>query len=277
MHARLIRFQAAPERIDAATRHTAEVLSPMLHEIEGFRGFLSLGDRSSGAALALTFWDSEETMHASVKALSQPRKDALDDAGVQAEPTIEPTRCSCGPDQLELSNPSWRRATRHSESGLPLAANLRTRRRVAADHRVLQRELIDARRELGPAADGKRAVDQKAVRSGRRRPGKREQAANGDDGDTEHVKPSCAWVSREATHAARPRLAAYEAAWRRPGVPDRARLPWPARCASGRTPGAREGHRQQSRVMKRRGPNRLMTAGAGGNPFPPVAPAPANH
>ena len=28
-------------------------------------------------------------MHASVQALSQPRKDALDDAGVQAEPTIE--------------------------------------------------------------------------------------------------------------------------------------------------------------------------------------------
>ena len=89
MHARLIRFQADPERIDASTRHTEEVLLPMLREIEGFRGFLSLGDRSSGIGLALSFWDSEQTMHASVKALSQPRKDALDDAGVQAEPTIE--------------------------------------------------------------------------------------------------------------------------------------------------------------------------------------------
>ena len=89
MHARLIRFQADPERIDASTRHTEEVLLPMLREIEGFRGFLSLGDRSSGTGLALSFWDSEETMHASVEALSRPRKDALDDAGVQSEPTIE--------------------------------------------------------------------------------------------------------------------------------------------------------------------------------------------
>ncbi len=89
MHARLTRFQADPERIDASTRHTEEVLLPMLRKMEGFRGFVSLGDRSSGAGLALSFWDSEETMHASAEALSQPRKDALDDAGAQSEPSIE--------------------------------------------------------------------------------------------------------------------------------------------------------------------------------------------
>jgi heme-degrading monooxygenase HmoA len=89
VHARFIRFQADPDRIDAATRHSEEVLLPLLRDTDGFRGFVSFGDRSTGAGIALSYWESEEAMRASEETLSQARKDALDDAGAQSQPTIE--------------------------------------------------------------------------------------------------------------------------------------------------------------------------------------------
>ena len=82
MHARHIRFQADPDRIDASTRHTEEVLLPLLRDMDGFRGFVSFGDRSTGAGVAISYWESEE-------AVTRARKDALDDAGAQSAPTIE--------------------------------------------------------------------------------------------------------------------------------------------------------------------------------------------
>jgi len=54
MHARHIRFQADPDRIDASTRHTEEVLLPLLRDMDGFRGFVSFGDRSTGAGVAIS-------------------------------------------------------------------------------------------------------------------------------------------------------------------------------------------------------------------------------
>ena len=65
MHARHIRFQADPDRIDASTRHTEEVLLPLLRDMDGFRGFVSFGDRSTGAGVAISYWESEEAMRAS--------------------------------------------------------------------------------------------------------------------------------------------------------------------------------------------------------------------
>jgi len=89
VHARLIRFQADPDRIDAATRHTEEVLLPLMRDTEGFRGFVSFGDRTTGAGIALSYWETEDAMNASKETLSQARKEALDDAGAQSAPTIE--------------------------------------------------------------------------------------------------------------------------------------------------------------------------------------------
>ena len=89
MHARLIRFQADPDLIDASTRHTEEVLLPLLRDMDGFRGFVSIGDRSTGAGVAISYWESEEAMRASEEAVTRARKDALDDAGAQSAPTIE--------------------------------------------------------------------------------------------------------------------------------------------------------------------------------------------
>ena len=57
--------------------------------MDGFRGFVSFGDRSTGAGVASSYWESEEAMRASEEAVTQARKGALDDAGAQSAPTIE--------------------------------------------------------------------------------------------------------------------------------------------------------------------------------------------
>ena len=78
MHARLTRFEGAPDRIDDAVRQTEEVFVPRLREIEGFGGIVSLADRSTGTVVAITYWESEEAMRASHEKVTEVRKDAAD-------------------------------------------------------------------------------------------------------------------------------------------------------------------------------------------------------
>ena len=89
MHARLTRFDGAPDRIDDAVRQTDDDWLPKLREIDGFRGITSLADRSTGTIVAITFWESEDAMRASDQKVTSVRKDVADAVAVRSQPTLE--------------------------------------------------------------------------------------------------------------------------------------------------------------------------------------------
>src|SRR5215208_8138085 len=64
MHARVSTIEGTPDRMDDATRHLQEQSLPELRQMDGFKGFVALGDRQSGKVLGVAFWESEEALRA---------------------------------------------------------------------------------------------------------------------------------------------------------------------------------------------------------------------
>jgi heme-degrading monooxygenase HmoA len=78
-----------PQRIDDALRQLEEQDIPGFREIDGFRGFTVLSDRSSGKVVATSYWDSEEQMRASEDAVKEARQRAADTGGASSEAQVE--------------------------------------------------------------------------------------------------------------------------------------------------------------------------------------------
>ena len=89
MHARLNTLQMDPGRIDDVMRQLEEQDIPRFKEIDGFRGFTVLADRSSGKVVATSYWESEEQMRASEDAVKDARQRAADTGGASDEPQVE--------------------------------------------------------------------------------------------------------------------------------------------------------------------------------------------
>ncbi len=89
MHARVTRIEASPDRLDEMTRQFEERTVPVLEGLEGYKGYVLLGDRGNGAAMAVTYWESEEAMRASEEAVAQERERAAETAEATAGPTVE--------------------------------------------------------------------------------------------------------------------------------------------------------------------------------------------
>jgi heme-degrading monooxygenase HmoA len=81
MHARVTTIQGAPDKMDDAERHIQEQTLPQLQKMEGFQGFVALGDRQSGKILGVAFWESEEALRATEGAVSSVRSGAAGAAG----------------------------------------------------------------------------------------------------------------------------------------------------------------------------------------------------
>lgn len=81
MYARLTTIEGLPDKMDDATRHVQEQTLPQLQKMEGFRGFVALGDRNSGKLLGVAFWENEEALRATEQAVSGVRSGAADAAG----------------------------------------------------------------------------------------------------------------------------------------------------------------------------------------------------
>ena len=81
MYARVNTIEGSPDRIDDATRHIQEQTMPQLRQMEGFEGFVALGDRQSGKVIGVAFWESEEALRATEEALSSVRSGAAEAAG----------------------------------------------------------------------------------------------------------------------------------------------------------------------------------------------------
>lgn len=81
MHARVTTLEGSPERFDEGTRHVRERVLPQLKQMDGFKGFIALGDRQSGKLLGVALWDSEEALRATEEAVSRVRSGAAEATG----------------------------------------------------------------------------------------------------------------------------------------------------------------------------------------------------
>ena len=81
MHARLTTIEGVPDKMDDATRHVRENTLSQLQQMDGFRGFVALGDRQSGKLLGLAFWEDEEALRATEGAASSVRSGVAEAAG----------------------------------------------------------------------------------------------------------------------------------------------------------------------------------------------------
>ena len=80
MHARVSTIQGAPGKVDDVARQAQEQTLPQLQKLEGFKGFVVLGDRQGGKMLGVSFWESEEALRASDEAASSVRSAAAETA-----------------------------------------------------------------------------------------------------------------------------------------------------------------------------------------------------
>jgi hypothetical protein len=62
MYARVTTLESAPDRFDDTVRFAQEQVIPQLQQIDGFKGFITLGDRQSGKVQGVAFWESEEAL-----------------------------------------------------------------------------------------------------------------------------------------------------------------------------------------------------------------------
>ena len=78
MHARLTTIEVPQDRMDDAPGVIQEQVLPQLQQMDGFKGFVALGDRNSGKLLGVAFWESEEALRATEEAVSSVRSGAAE-------------------------------------------------------------------------------------------------------------------------------------------------------------------------------------------------------
>jgi heme-degrading monooxygenase HmoA len=76
MYARVSTIEGSPDKVDDVTRQTQEQTLPQLRQMDGFEGFVALGDRQSGKMLGVSFWESEEALRATEGSVSNVRSGA---------------------------------------------------------------------------------------------------------------------------------------------------------------------------------------------------------
>jgi len=83
MWVRMSTFQGSAgqsdDEIERQLRTLSENIIPTARQMDGYKGVLSLGDRSTGKSISLTFWESQEAMRASEEAADKLRQQAADD------------------------------------------------------------------------------------------------------------------------------------------------------------------------------------------------------
>ncbi len=81
MHARLTTIEGSPDRMDEAARHVQEQTLSQLRQMDGFKGFIALGDRNSGRLVGVAFWEDEEALRATEGAVSGVRSGTAESVG----------------------------------------------------------------------------------------------------------------------------------------------------------------------------------------------------
>ena len=99
MLARVTTVEGPPERMDDATRFVWEQLLPQLRQLDGFKGFLALGNRQSGKVLGVALWESEEALRATDEAAARISGGAEAAGGTVA--SVENYEVIAGPIRVE--------------------------------------------------------------------------------------------------------------------------------------------------------------------------------
>ena len=81
MYARMTTLDGSPDRMDDATRHVREQVLPQLQQMDGFKGFIALGNRQSGKLVGVAFWESEQAMRAAASSVASVRGESAEAAG----------------------------------------------------------------------------------------------------------------------------------------------------------------------------------------------------
>lgn len=83
MWVRMSTFQGSAgqsdDEIEQQVRTLKDNIIPTARRMDGYEGVLSVGDRSTGKSMTLTFWESEEAMRASEEAADKLRQQAADE------------------------------------------------------------------------------------------------------------------------------------------------------------------------------------------------------
>ena len=89
MHARVTRLEASADRLDEMVDQFEAHTIPVLEGLDGYRGYVLLGDRTNGVAMAVTYWESESALQASDEAVAPERERAAQAAEAASGPTVE--------------------------------------------------------------------------------------------------------------------------------------------------------------------------------------------
>src|SRR5205807_5817674 len=86
MYARVTTFPGlAPERINATLEEFREKHLPLLEQQPGYRGVWCGVDYTGGRAIAVTYWESLESLHGSDPVANEVRAAAVTRAGVDRD------------------------------------------------------------------------------------------------------------------------------------------------------------------------------------------------
>jgi heme-degrading monooxygenase HmoA len=78
MYARISTLKGSPDQMDEGLRDVKEHVLPLLHQQDGFKGFIALGNRQSGELIGITFWESEKAMQDSEELGDRTRSDTAE-------------------------------------------------------------------------------------------------------------------------------------------------------------------------------------------------------
>ena len=77
MFARVSTFAGSPDQLDESIREGREQIVPAVRQIRGCKGLLYLVDRTTGKAMSVTLWETEEAMRMSEQAADQIRGESV--------------------------------------------------------------------------------------------------------------------------------------------------------------------------------------------------------
>ena len=73
MYAQVTTVEVSPAKLDTATHFFQEQVLPQLQQMDGFKGFVVLGNLQRGKVLSVALWESEEGMHSTREVVSGVR------------------------------------------------------------------------------------------------------------------------------------------------------------------------------------------------------------
>ena len=77
MFVRVSTFAGSPDQVDESIREGREQIVPAVRQIRGCKGLLYLVDRTTGKAMSVTLWETEEAMRMSEQAADQIRGESV--------------------------------------------------------------------------------------------------------------------------------------------------------------------------------------------------------